>query len=370
MAKRISELPVAPSVADSDQLEANQAGTSRSVTRGQLVASRLPLIPNFIQLADIGGNGQFWFLQEEADNSRTWRYGATQAGGIQATLSVSGTFTAQGELIGLTPPSSTTREPYQINLPKVVVDTNTTLSRALHHKRLIDIDNDLAAITLTLPDPTDAQFSDLEPGHFCDVRVRSGSFPASIDVAVTDTFRHQNGYAALTTGLEDAIFLGYRLTSQIGVVNQIYREDDRWLFKGQFRIVETDDLTLDLAIESDGVQVLSHSNRLNFNDQFLVETLGRTATIGLGITTPVDINGRTLVDADHNRQFRCTGTNTVTVPAALTDGATVLLMNRAGGAVPIVGSGVTITGDTSLSDRHFATVVKDAAGTAIVRATG
>jgi hypothetical protein len=38
MAKRISELPAAGAVADGDELELNQAGTSRKATRGQIVA--------------------------------------------------------------------------------------------------------------------------------------------------------------------------------------------------------------------------------------------------------------------------------------------------------------------------------------------
>jgi hypothetical protein len=38
MTKRISELPAAGSVADTDELELNQSGVSRRTTRGQLIA--------------------------------------------------------------------------------------------------------------------------------------------------------------------------------------------------------------------------------------------------------------------------------------------------------------------------------------------
>ena len=38
MAKRISELPAAVTVADTDELELNQSGTSRKATRAQVVA--------------------------------------------------------------------------------------------------------------------------------------------------------------------------------------------------------------------------------------------------------------------------------------------------------------------------------------------
>lgn len=88
------------------------------------------------------------------------------------------------------------------------------------------------------------------------------------------------------------------------------------------------------------------------------------------ITTPIDINGRTLSDADHNKQFRCTGTSNVTIPSTLTNGFTCLLINRSGGSVTIAGSGLTPDGDLSLGDDHFATIAKDAATSALVRVTG
>ena len=55
---KISELPVAPSINDADQLEANQAGTSRSITVGQVKAA-VPLPPLGVPAERFGavGNG-------------------------------------------------------------------------------------------------------------------------------------------------------------------------------------------------------------------------------------------------------------------------------------------------------------------------
>lgn len=94
------------------------------------------------------------------------------------------------------------------------------------------------------------------------------------------------------------------------------------------------------------------------------------ALVDSGIVAPTDINGRTLADADHNKQFRCTGTGTVTIPSTLSNGFICLLINRAGGAVTIAGSGLTPDGDLSLGDDHFATISKDSATGALVRTTG
>lgn len=88
------------------------------------------------------------------------------------------------------------------------------------------------------------------------------------------------------------------------------------------------------------------------------------------ITTPIDINGRTLADADHNKQFRCTGTGTVTIPSSLTNGFICQLINRSAGSVTIAGSGLTPDGDLTLGDDHFATIAKDASTSALVRVTG
>jgi len=155
------------------------------------------------------------------------------------------------EDVGSGPPtfvSSTSvfyRERFQGNLPKSVIATSRALTQVQDYKRLVDMDNDGGTVALTLPDPTGAQFAGQEPGHFCDIRVRSGANIASITTAVTGNFRHQNGYKSpINTGLEDTIFLGYVRNRAIGQVYRLYRETDRWIFQGDYRIVETDDLTL------------------------------------------------------------------------------------------------------------------------------
>ena len=88
------------------------------------------------------------------------------------------------------------------------------------------------------------------------------------------------------------------------------------------------------------------------------------------IASPISINGRTLADADNGKQFRCTGTGAVVIPSSLTNGFVCLIINRAGGAVSITGSGLTPDGDAAVGDDHFATISKDAATSALVRATG
>lgn len=56
MAKRISELPAAPAVVDTDELELNQSGTSRKATRAQLVAGLAPASHGHT-LADVADAG-------------------------------------------------------------------------------------------------------------------------------------------------------------------------------------------------------------------------------------------------------------------------------------------------------------------------
>lgn len=226
---------------------------------------------------------------------------------------------------------------------------------------------------MQLPAPNDAQFAAIDEGHFCDLRVVSGANEAQVTALTTDTFRHASGYsAAIAQGDEDSIFLGFSRTTAFGQVYRLHRLDDIWVLYGPYRIIETDNLTLDFAVEDSAVQQLAHCNRLDFGTNLATSVMGRTITVNavVSIAAPTDINGRTLIDADDDKQFRCTGTGTVTIDGALATGVTVLLINRAGGAVLIAGSGVTITGDASFADGHFATIVKDTASTAVVRATG
>lgn len=201
-------------------------------------------------------------------------------------------------------PSATQREAFQSNLPKVVIASGRALAQATDYKRLVDIDNSVGDITLTLPDATGAQFTGFEPGHFCDFRVRSGANFASLTVAVTNTFRHQSGYGTATTGLEDTIFLGYRRNRGIGQVYSLYREDDRWLFKGDYRVTEIDDLTLDgplhggggaIEVQDEGSQIVAAATAMDFRGSGVAVTdqggnLARvTVTSGSGAWPAINI---------------------------------------------------------------------------------
>jgi len=90
------------------------------------------------------------------------------------------------------------------------------------------------------------------------------------------------------------------------------------------------------------------------------------------IANPIAISGsRNLADTDNGKVLRCTSSVTLTVITGLTDGFACLVLNRAGAAVTIAaGAGLTLDGDTSISDDHFGTIVKDAAATALSRASG
>ena len=56
MTKRISELPAAGSLADTDELEINQSGVSRKATRGQVIAG-LASADHEHELADLADAG-------------------------------------------------------------------------------------------------------------------------------------------------------------------------------------------------------------------------------------------------------------------------------------------------------------------------
>jgi len=82
-------------------------------------------------------------------------------------------------------------------------------------------------------------------------------------------------------------------------------------------------------------------------------------------------SSRNLADTDNGKILRCTSGVTLTVVTGLTDGFACMVVNRAGSAVTIAqGGGMTLDGDTSVSDDHFATIVKDASATAVCRASG
>ncbi len=78
------------------------------------------------------------------------------------------------------------------------------------------------------------------------------------------------------------------------------------------------------------------------------------------ITAPIDEpDDRELTDDLHNRVIELDGAAAeVTVPAALTAGFFVTLVNKSGGNITIVGDGITVAGDLTLGDDHFATIYR------------
>lgn len=90
------------------------------------------------------------------------------------------------------------------------------------------------------------------------------------------------------------------------------------------------------------------------------------------IASPITVtSSRNLAGSDSGKVLRCTSGVTLTVVTGLTDGFACMLLNRSGANVTIAqGAGLTLEGDTTLGDKHFATIVKDAAATALCRASG
>ena len=292
------------------------------------------------QLFDTAVDGQFWFTREDGSGNYTWKVGATEAAaGVVMVMTTagnmitSGTFDGrdvgsdgsdQDDLItlsgvaagsvdlgtfteGIIPansddkealqaletefraPAVSTRTAQQNNLGGVtetgtfeisgVLDSKITGARG-HYKTEIKLENPITPAVMQLPAPDDAQFAGLEQGHFCDIRVASGSQSAEVTALVADTFRHANGYSsAITIGDEDTVFLGFDRASAFGQVFQLHNLTDLWVLYGPFRITETDSLTLDLAIQDSATLQLNHCDRLNFSTNLGVTVVGRTATI-------------------------------------------------------------------------------------------
>ena len=92
----------------------------------------------------------------------------------------------------------------------------------------------------------------------------------------------------------------------------------------------------------------------------------------VAIVPPITITvSRNLADTDNGKVLRCTSGVTLTVVTGLTDGFACMVLNRAGSEVTIgQGAGLTLDGDTTVSDDHFGTIVKDAAAAALCRASG
>ena len=286
------------------------------------------------QLADSNSDTNLWFIREDAATGNfVWKFGATEAaagivmsmtsagnmltagtfdgrdvgtdgGNLDALVTLSGVAPGSTDLgtftEGIIPASSDDKEALQAletefrspadatklaiqdNLPGLTVNTSRALDSA-DYQLLLSLDNSPGGAgdqTITLPDPAGAQFSGQTPGFFCELRVNSGANFCSLTTAVAGAFRHQNGYGGtINIGTEDTIFLGYVRNRAIGQVYSLYRLSDRWLLKGDYRLTETDDLTLGLAIEDSGSLELNHFNRLNFATNLAVTVVGRTATI-------------------------------------------------------------------------------------------
>lgn len=282
------------------------------------------------QLFDTAVDGNFWFTREDPSGNYVWKVGATEgAAGIVMAMTpagnmvTSGTFdgrdvsadggnldalvTLSGVAAGSTDlgtftegiipansddkealqaletefrgPDDATKLAIQDNVPGITINTNRSLDDG-DYKRLLSLDNSGADLTITLPDPGDAQFNGQVDGHFCDLRVSSGANFCSLTVSITDSFRHQNGFGgSVNIGTEDTIFLGYIRNRAIGQVFNLFRLSNRWILYGDYRITEPDDLTHNLAIEDSSVLELNHCNTLNFATNLAVTVVGRTATI-------------------------------------------------------------------------------------------
>ena len=285
----------------------------------------------FQQLFDTNTDGQLWFTREDASGNYVWKVGATEAAaGLVMTMTpagnmlTAGTFdgrdvsadgadqdalhtlsgVAKGSIDlgtfteGIIPansddkealqaletefraPTDTTKLAIQDNLGLVTETGTFTISESTHYKREVKLENPVTPSVAQLPAPNDAQFAGIEQGHFCDIRVASGAQSAEMTALVADTFRHANSYsAAITSGDEDTIFLGYSRATALDQVYQLFRDDDIWVIYGPYRVTETDDLTLDLAIQDSSILELNHCNRLNFATNLDVTVIGSTATI-------------------------------------------------------------------------------------------
>lgn len=263
--KAISDFPLATQANDTDEFEANQAGTSRKVTRAQLLATAAPIVHTHLQ-ADI-----------------------TDAGAL-ASLNSVGSAQIDADAVGeseLAPPTEATRAEFQNPLPEVQETGTFTLSATAHFGRQVKLQNPTVASVVQLPDPNDAQFANLAVGVFCTLRVASGAQPASVTALVTDTFRHHNGYSsAISIGDEDTIFLGFSRASAFAAEYRVSRGTDAggvtpaiWILDGPYRIIETDNLVLDLTVQDGGVQQLAHTQTLNFGANLSVSQNGRTVTV-------------------------------------------------------------------------------------------
>ena len=90
------------------------------------------------------------------------------------------------------------------------------------------------------------------------------------------------------------------------------------------------------------------------------------------VVSPITITtSRNLTDTDNGKILRCTSGVTLTVVTGLTDGFWCTILNKSGSDVTIgQGAGLTLDGDTIVSDDHIGTVIKDSAAGATARTSG
>lgn len=90
------------------------------------------------------------------------------------------------------------------------------------------------------------------------------------------------------------------------------------------------------------------------------------------IVAPVAVTtSRDLDDDDNGKILRCTSGVTLTVVTGLTTGFWCTILNKSGSDVTIgQGAGLTLEGDTTVSDDHIGSVIKDAAAAATARVSG
>jgi len=230
------------------------------------------------------------------------------------------------------------KEAFQSNFqaPPDILTPGRTLVNS-DYRRVLDLLPVVGNVDLVLPDATTlaqpvAPIDRSAP--WCWARVVSVANLASLTTAVPGQLRSFNGYSS-HDDLADTVYFGLSQATQRSIILPIYLIGTQWSVQGSLR----DDPTADLTIDA--------------------------------LLPPTNTNGRILSDDDHNEQFRLTGGLPVDMPGSASVGLTVLLINRSGGDVSMIGSGgMTVTGDTTLGNNNFATFIKDTSSTALVKVTG
>jgi len=120
--------------------------------------------------------------------------------------------------------------------------TDFTFSEATSGRRLIQINPSGTTVKMTLPDAATITGQD---GWLCDVRVASGAFASSVDVAVTGQMEAQNGYGSFDPN-QDEQFFGLSQATAISNIYSLYVRGGKYNWQaGFFRNNAADDLTFD-----------------------------------------------------------------------------------------------------------------------------